>query len=44
MEGYKPKRAILVCTERRPRLHGGIHIPPVADFLQELWAGEVFGS
>ncbi len=43
-EDYKPKRAILVCTERRPRLHGGIHILPVADFLQELWAGEVFGS
>jgi uncharacterized protein len=43
-EDYKPKRAILVCTERRPRLLGGIHILPVADFLQELWAGEVFSA
>ena len=41
VEGYRPARAFIVCNERAPRVHGGIHILPWRDFLQMLWSGDV---
>ncbi len=43
MEEYKVKQAIVVCTEKLPRLHMGIHILPWQDFLQRLWSGSLIG-
>jgi len=42
IEEYKPRKAIVVCTEKEPRKVGAIHIQPWRYFLQELWAGRVF--
>jgi predicted AAA+ superfamily ATPase len=38
---YRPKKALLVCNERSPRLHEDIHIMPWRDFLNMLWSGTV---
>jgi predicted AAA+ superfamily ATPase len=37
MEEYHPKKAFVVCNERRPRVHGDIHIQPWREFLTKLW-------
>jgi uncharacterized protein len=41
MEEYRPKKAFMVCNERRPRVHGDIHLLPWHDFLTMLWNGSV---
>ena len=41
MEEYTVKKAIVVCTEPRPRLVNGIHILPYQVFLKRLWQGEI---
>ena len=41
VEGYRPVRTFIVCNERAPRVHEGIHILPWRDFLQMLWSGAV---
>ena len=41
MEEYHPKNAVVVCNERRPRIHEGIHLLPWRDFLTKLWEGWV---
>ena len=41
VQGYRPARAFIVCNERAPRVHEGIHILPWRDFLQMLWGGAV---
>jgi predicted AAA+ superfamily ATPase len=41
VQGYRPARAFIVCNERAPRAHEGIHILPWRDFLQMLWSGAV---
>ncbi|MCK4306228.1 MAG: ATP-binding protein [Candidatus Eisenbacteria sp.] len=41
MEEYSPRKAIVVCNEKRERLHGKIRIVPWAKFLRELWAGRI---
>jgi uncharacterized protein len=38
---YHPKRAYLVCNERRQRVHENIRIVPWRDFLAMLWGGDV---
>ena len=37
----RPRRAILVCNERAPRLVEGIDILPWREFLARLWSGRV---
>ena len=37
-------RRIVVCTEaQRRRLEGDVDVLPIADFLEELWSGELLG-
>lgn len=38
---HKPRRAILVCNERTPRVHEGIDVLPWCVFLQRLWGGSI---
>lgn len=38
---YNPKKAIVVCNEKEPRLSDGIHIMPWRFFLERLWNGDV---
>jgi predicted AAA+ superfamily ATPase len=41
IEAYHPKKAFIVCNERRSRVHEDIHIQPWRDFLKMLWNGLV---
>jgi predicted AAA+ superfamily ATPase len=41
IEEYHPKKAIVVCNERKPRVHEGIHLLPCHEFLAMLWDGTV---
>jgi predicted AAA+ superfamily ATPase len=41
MEEYHPKKAFVVCNERRARVHENIHLLPWRDFLTMLWNGSV---
>jgi len=41
IEEYHPKKAFVVCNERRSRVHEDIHIQPWRDFLTMLWNGLV---
>jgi predicted AAA+ superfamily ATPase len=38
---HRPRRAILVCNERAPRIVEGIEILPWREFLARLWGGRV---
>ena len=38
---HRPRRAVLVCNERAPRLVEGIEILPWREFLARLWDGRV---
>ena len=41
MAEYRPKKAFLVCNERSPRVHEGVHVLPWREFLRMLWGGGV---
>ena len=41
METNSPKRCIVVCNEKEKRVHYKIEILPWADFLRELWKGDI---
>jgi len=41
IEAYHPKKAFIVCNERRSRVHEDIHVQPWRDFLAMLWNGLV---
>lgn len=41
-ERHKLKKRILVSQDPRPRELDGVEIVPVPDFLERLWAGEIF--
>jgi predicted AAA+ superfamily ATPase len=41
IEEYHPKKAFVVCNERRPRVDEDIHVQPWRDFLAMLWNGLV---
>jgi len=41
IQEYRPRKAFVVCNERSPRVHEGIHILPCRDFLNALWKGDV---
>ncbi len=40
-EGFRPKKAFLICNETARRVAGGTHLVPWREFLAELWAGRV---
>jgi len=40
-EEHHPRKAILVCNERAPRVHDGIQVLPWREFLRMLWSGAV---
>ncbi len=40
-EDYSPDRSVIVCNERKKRIHRGIEIIPWRDFLSELWEGYI---
>jgi len=41
IEDHRPRKAIVVCNERSPRIHDGIDVLPWRDFLARLWAGQI---
>ncbi len=41
VEELRPKKALLVCNEKEPRLSGNLRILPWRDFLEGLWAGRI---
>jgi predicted AAA+ superfamily ATPase len=40
-EDNRPRRALLVCNERAPRVVEGIEVLPWREFLARLWAGRI---
>jgi predicted AAA+ superfamily ATPase len=40
-EECKPRKSIVVCNEKEPRLCGDIRILPWRMFLEELWSGKI---
>ena len=41
IEDHRPRRAIVVCNERTPRIQDPIEVLPWRIFLARLWAGEI---
>jgi len=41
VQEYRPKKALIVCNERAPRIHEGIQILSWRDFLSMLWDGRI---
>jgi len=41
LETHNPKKAVIVCTEKDPRVHDKIAVLPWKMFLQDLWAGKM---
>lgn len=44
MEEYSVRKAVIVCTEPRPRLIGNIHVLPWKLFLKQLWNGKIMNN
>jgi predicted AAA+ superfamily ATPase len=44
VDDHHPRRAILVCDERSPRVHDGGEVLPWREFLARLWGGGVLGT
>lgn len=38
---HRPRRTLLVCNEREPRLVEGVEVLPWRAFLAQLWAGDI---
>ncbi len=36
---HRPRKALVVCNERRPRVHDGVDVLPWREFLARLWGG-----
>jgi predicted AAA+ superfamily ATPase len=43
-DGHRPRKALLVCNERSPRLHDGVHVLPWREFLARLWGDAIVGG
>jgi predicted AAA+ superfamily ATPase len=43
LEDNRPRRAIVVCNERAPRVYEGIEVLPWREFLSRLWGGGIMG-
>lgn len=41
VEDNRPRRAILVCNERAPRISEGVEVLPWREFLAQLWGGQI---
>lgn len=41
MDDNRPKKSILVCNEKNPRIVHGVHIEPWRRFFSALWAGDI---
>jgi predicted AAA+ superfamily ATPase len=41
VQEYHPRKALLICNERTPRIHEDIQILPWRDFLSRLWDGKI---
>jgi len=41
IQEHRPKKALLVCNERAPRMVESIHVLPWRDFLSMLWEGTI---
>jgi predicted AAA+ superfamily ATPase len=41
VDDNRPRRAVVVCNERAPRVHEGIELLPWRDFLASLWGGGI---
>ena len=41
VEENRPRRALMVCNERSPRVHAGIEVLPWRVFLARLWSGDI---
>jgi len=41
IQEHRPKKALLVCNERAPRIVESIHVLPWRDFLSMLWEGTI---
>ncbi len=41
IELYKPRQAIVICTEKEERLHDDIRVMPWRIFLQQLWQDKI---
>jgi predicted AAA+ superfamily ATPase len=44
VDDHRPRRAILVCNERSPRVHDGVDVLPWREFLARLWGGDILGG
>jgi predicted AAA+ superfamily ATPase len=43
LKDNRPRRAIVVCNERAPRVYEGIEVLPWREFLSRLWGGGIMG-
>jgi hypothetical protein len=41
VDEHRPRRALVVCNERNPRVHEGIEVLPWRVFLGRLWSGDI---
>ena len=41
VEIYSPRKAIVVCTEKKERIVGNVRIMPWREFSQDLWNGKI---
>lgn len=41
VEEYAPRKALIVCNERRERVYGKIRVLPWRKFLGDLWEGKI---
>jgi uncharacterized protein len=40
-DDHRPRKALMVCNERRPRVHDGVDVLPWREFLARLWSGQI---
>ena len=40
-EEYSPGKKIVICNEKKRRIHGDIIVMPWKEFLCELWEGKI---
>lgn len=41
VEEHSPRIAIIVCNEKRRRIHGNVWVLPWREFLDDLWSGNI---
>ena len=43
IDEHRPRKALVVCNERSPRVHDGVEVLPWREFLARLWSGGILG-